>query len=31
MTHKMPLEEAARGYEMFKHKHEGCVRAAFVP
>lgn len=31
MTHKMPLEEAARGYEMFKDKHEGCVRAAFVP
>lgn len=31
LTHRMPLEEAVRGYDMFKHKHDGCVRAAFVP
>ena len=31
MTHRMPLEESVRGYEMFKKKEDGCVRAAFVP
>ncbi|RPE81940.1 zinc-dependent alcohol dehydrogenase [Vulcaniibacterium tengchongense] len=31
LTHRMPLEEAVRGYELFKHKREGCVRAAFEP
>lgn len=31
MTHRMPLEDAVRGYELFKHKREGCVRVAFVP
>jgi threonine dehydrogenase-like Zn-dependent dehydrogenase len=31
ITHRMPLEEAVRGYAMFKHKEDGCVRAAFVP
>jgi threonine dehydrogenase-like Zn-dependent dehydrogenase len=30
-THEMPLEEAPRGYEMFKHKRDGCVRVAFRP
>ena len=30
-THTMPLTEAARGYEMFKEKQDGCVRAVFVP
>ena len=30
-THTMPLSEAARGYEMFKEKQDGCVRAVFVP
>lgn len=30
-THRFPLEEAARGYEMFKHKEDGCVRAVFAP
>ncbi len=29
-THKLPLEEAVRGYDMFKHKTDGCVRVAFV-
>ncbi len=31
VTHRMPLEEAPRGYEMFKKKKDGCVRAVFVP
>lgn len=30
-THHFPLEEAVRGYEMFKHKEDGCVRAVFIP
>jgi threonine dehydrogenase-like Zn-dependent dehydrogenase len=30
-THRFSLEDAPRGYEMFKHKEDGCVRAVFVP
>ncbi|BDI23094.1 zinc-dependent alcohol dehydrogenase [Herbiconiux sp. L3-i23] len=30
-THVMPLEEAPRGYELFKHKQDDCVRPVFVP
>jgi len=30
-THRFSLEEAPRGYQMFKHKEDGCVRAVFVP
>jgi len=30
-THRMPLEDAPRGYAMFKHKEDGCVRAVFAP
>ena len=30
-THHFPLEDAARGYSMFKHKTDGCVRAVFTP
>ncbi|MFP2906670.1 zinc-dependent alcohol dehydrogenase [Pyxidicoccus sp. 3LFB2] len=30
-THRFPLEEAPRGYEMFKKKQDGCVRAVFLP
>jgi threonine dehydrogenase-like Zn-dependent dehydrogenase len=30
-THSMPLEEAPRGYDMFKNKKDGCVRAVFRP
>jgi len=31
VTHRMPLEDAPRGYEMFKKKEDGCVRAVFMP
>ena len=31
ITHRMGLEEAPRGYELFKRKQEGCVRAVFTP
>lgn len=30
-THVLPLEEGVRGYEMFKEKTDGCVRAVFAP
>jgi len=31
VTHRFSLEDAPRGYEMFKHKTDGCVRAVFAP
>ncbi|MPQ98276.1 alcohol dehydrogenase catalytic domain-containing protein [Modestobacter sp. I12A-02628] len=30
-THTMPLIDGPRGYEMFKAKTDGCVRAVFTP
>jgi threonine dehydrogenase-like Zn-dependent dehydrogenase len=30
-THRFPLDDAPRGYAMFKHKQDGCVRAVFAP
>lgn len=30
-THTFGLEDAARGYETFKYKADGCVRAVFRP
>ena len=31
VTHEMSLDEAPRGYQMFKDKEDGCVRAVFRP
>ncbi|QRK06646.1 glutathione-dependent formaldehyde dehydrogenase [Archangium violaceum] len=31
VTHRFSLEDAPRGYEMFKKKEDGCVRAVFLP
>jgi threonine dehydrogenase-like Zn-dependent dehydrogenase len=31
MTHRFSLEDAPRGYEMFKKKEDGCVRVVFTP
>lgn len=31
ITHDLPLEEAVRGYELFKSKEQGCIRAVFRP
>lgn len=31
VTHRFSLEDSPRGYEMFKHKTDGCVRSVFVP
>ena len=30
-THRFSLEDGPRGYEMFKHKEDGCVRSVFAP
>ena len=30
-THTFPLDDAARGYDMFKHKQDGILRAVFRP
>jgi hypothetical protein len=27
----MPLDEGPKGYQMFKEKTDGCVRAVFTP
>ena len=31
ITHRMSLEEGPRGYEVFKNKEDGCLRAVFTP
>ena len=31
VTHRFSLEDAPRGYELFKTKEDGCVRAVFKP
>jgi threonine dehydrogenase-like Zn-dependent dehydrogenase len=31
ITHRMSLEDAPRGYELFKNKEDGCLRAVFTP
>jgi threonine dehydrogenase-like Zn-dependent dehydrogenase len=30
-THRMPLSEGPRGYDMFKNKIDGCLRVVFHP
>ncbi|GCE25091.1 glutathione-dependent formaldehyde dehydrogenase [Dictyobacter alpinus] len=30
-THRFSLEDSPKGYEIFKHKQDGCVRAIFIP
>jgi threonine dehydrogenase-like Zn-dependent dehydrogenase len=30
-THRFSLEDGPRGYDMFKHKTDGSVRAVFAP
>lgn len=31
LTHPMSLDRGAEGYDMFKHKHDHCMRAVFLP
>jgi len=30
-THVLALDDGPKGYEMFKEKQDGCVRAVFAP
>ena len=30
-THRLPLEEAPRGYDLFKNKEDGCVKVVLTP
>jgi threonine dehydrogenase-like Zn-dependent dehydrogenase len=30
-THVLPLDEAPKGYHLFKNKEDGCVRSVFQP
>lgn len=31
ITHRLPLEEAARGYAMFRDKADGCIKVTLQP
>jgi threonine dehydrogenase-like Zn-dependent dehydrogenase len=31
ITHKLKLEDAAKGYAMFKHKDDGCIKVVLKP
>ena len=30
-THRFSLEDSPHGYDIFKHKKDGCVWAVFIP
>lgn len=31
ITHKLPLEQAPQGYEIFKHKKDNCIKVVLKP
>ncbi|WP_152352323.1 zinc-dependent alcohol dehydrogenase [Brachybacterium subflavum] len=31
VTHRLPLEEAPAGYELFRRKHDGCIKVVLEP
>jgi threonine dehydrogenase-like Zn-dependent dehydrogenase len=31
ITHRLPLTEISRGYDIFKNKEDGCVKVALDP
>jgi len=31
ITHEMPLDDAPKGYEMFKNKQDGCIKVVLKP
>ena len=31
ITHQLKLEDAAKGYAMFKHKDDGCIKVVLKP
>jgi threonine dehydrogenase-like Zn-dependent dehydrogenase len=31
ITHKLPIDEAPRAYDIFKHKQDGCIKVVLKP
>jgi threonine dehydrogenase-like Zn-dependent dehydrogenase len=31
ITHRLSLSDAPKGYELFKHKEDGCVKVVLRP
>jgi threonine dehydrogenase-like Zn-dependent dehydrogenase len=31
ITHRLPLSEAPKGYDLFKHKEDGCIKVVLTP
>jgi threonine dehydrogenase-like Zn-dependent dehydrogenase len=31
ISHRMSLEEAPKGYDLFKHKQDGCTKVVLTP
>ena len=31
ITHRLKLDDAVHGYEIFKHKQEGCIKVVLTP
>ncbi|MEF2277160.1 zinc-dependent alcohol dehydrogenase [Deinococcus sp. YIM 134068] len=31
ITHRLSIDEAPHGYQIFKHKHEGCIKCVLDP
>jgi len=31
ITHRIPLEQAPHGYEIFKHKQDNCIKIVLKP
>ena len=31
ITHRLRLDDAAKGYQMFKHKDDGCIKVVLQP
>jgi threonine dehydrogenase-like Zn-dependent dehydrogenase len=31
ITHQLPLDEAPRGYDIFRNKKEGCIKVVLKP
>jgi threonine dehydrogenase-like Zn-dependent dehydrogenase len=31
ITHRLSLDDAARGFETFKHKHDDCIKVVMRP
>jgi threonine dehydrogenase-like Zn-dependent dehydrogenase len=31
ITHRLPLDEAANGYDIFKNKHDACIKVVLKP